>query len=105
MKLKQEILAEIKRRIKEAEPGAEIFLYGSYARGDANNDSDIDLLILVDRDTINSREKIGITDPLFSLGFETGYIFSPLVQTKNNWEAKYYFTPLYNNIKKEGKEI
>lgn len=105
MKLKREILAEIKRRIKKTEPDAQVFLYGSYARGDANEESDVDLLILVNKENINSQDKISITDPLYLLGFETGYIFSPLVQTRKNWEAKYYFTPLYNNIKKEGKEI
>lgn len=105
MKLKKEILAEIKRRVKETEPDAQVFLYGSYARGDANEESDVDLLILINKENINSQDKIFITDPLFSLGFETGYIFSPLVQTKKNWDTKYYSTPLYNNIKKEGKEI
>ena len=105
MKLKKEILAEIKRRINETEPDAQVFLYGSYARGDANEESDIDLLILVDKKQMDYDEKMKIENPLYRLGFETGLIISPLVKTKNNWEEKFFFTPLYYNIKREGIEI
>ena len=105
MILKKEILAEIKRRVRENEPDAQVFLYGSYARGDANEESDVDLLILLNKETLGYKDKIKITNPLFDLGFDIGQMICPLVQTKQNWEAKYYYTPLYHNIKREGIEI
>lgn len=105
MKLSGEIVNEIKKRVHKAEPDAKIILYGSYARGDASEESDIDLLILINRENLNYQEKIRITDPLYHLGFETNHIFSALVQTRKSWEDKYYYTPLYHNIKKEGREL
>jgi predicted nucleotidyltransferase len=105
VKLKKEILTEIKRRIKDNEPDAKIILYGSYARGDANEESDIDLLILLDKEPVDYNDKMKITSPLYDLGYKLGLMISPLVKTKNNWEENYFFTPLYYNIKKEGIEI
>lgn len=35
----------------------EVYLFGSYARGEANYESDIDLLIDIDKDKINSEVK------------------------------------------------
>ena len=105
MKLKKEILDEIKKRIKETEPDAQVFLYGSYARGDANEESDVDLLILVNKKTISFADKKKLTIPLFRLGYEKGHIISPFVETKEGWKKKYHYTPLYSNIRKEGLEI
>lgn len=87
------------------EPGAKIILYGSYARGDAHEKSDIDLLILIEKEKITYQDQVRITDPLYSFGIATEKIISALVQTKKNWEQKHYYTPLYHNIKKDGKEI
>ena len=42
-----ELLAEISRRIQEAAEPERIILFGSYARGDAGPDSDLDLLVVV----------------------------------------------------------
>lgn len=105
MELNKEILTEIKRRIKETEPDAQVFLYGSFARGDANEESDVDLLILVNKKTISFADKKKLTIPLFRLGYEKGHIISPFVETKDGWEKKYSYTPLYSNIRKEGLEI
>lgn len=41
-------LFELKEKITEKYPGAKLILYGSKVRGDYNQDSDIDLLIVID---------------------------------------------------------
>ena len=56
----------------------EIILYGSYARGEASKDSDIDLLVLID-DTINPSDvRRSLSDLLFDILLENlfGYCSS-----------------------------
>ncbi|MDO9580896.1 MAG: nucleotidyltransferase domain-containing protein [Bacteroidales bacterium] len=50
MKDKNYILQLIKKSVKSTEPNAILILYGSYARGDYRDDSDLGLLVLVDKD-------------------------------------------------------
>ena len=64
MKADKKLLAEIKKRVLQTEPDAKVILYGSYARGDANEESDIDLLILVEREVLSYQDKVNITRPL-----------------------------------------
>lgn len=45
----QEILAEAVRRIREEYKPRRIVLFGSRARGDAREDSDFDLMVVVDK--------------------------------------------------------
>lgn len=41
-----EMLNRITSEIKKIEPNAEVYLYGSRARGDFRNDSDWDVLVI-----------------------------------------------------------
>lgn len=50
MKDKDHILGLIKKSVLATDPNATVILYGSYARGDYREDSDIDLLILLNKD-------------------------------------------------------
>lgn len=84
------------------EPGATVILYGSYARGEEKEDSDIDLLILVDRDVLDYEDGKRITYPLFSLGYEEGVLISPALYSKKKWETQHTITPYYENIVREG---
>ena len=102
---KQELLSEIKRLVLLQEPDAEIILYGSYARGDNRPDSDLDLLILLQKDTVTYFDEKRISYPLYALEINTGQLISPLILSKNKWEKKFRITPLYQNIKKEGKSL
>ena len=45
-----EVVEEIKKAAHKMRPMVQTILYGSEARGDARPDSDIDLLVLVDKD-------------------------------------------------------
>ena len=105
MTQKQKIFAKIKSLVLRTEPKSKIILYGSYARGDQRKDSDIDLLILVDRKKINREDEKRITYPVYSLGTDTDNIISLIVKTKKEWETRYSITPLFENIQREGIEI
>ncbi len=98
------ILQLIKKSVKATEPTATILVYGTYARGQQTNDSDIDLLILVDKDRITPADEDRITYPLYDIEFETGTMISPMVYTRHDW-ANHRVTPFYENVNTEGKVL
>ncbi len=96
------LIGLIRKSVKSTAPGATLILYGSYARSEQNQESDIDILILVDRPNLSREDVNKITYPLYEIEFETGVIISPIVLTKPEWESKHFITPFYENIKNEG---
>ena len=102
---KQQLLSEIKRLVLLQEPGAEIILYGSYARGDYQPDSDMDILILLDKEKITRDDEKNISHQLYDLELGTNQVISPLIRSKKTWYEKYPNTALFINIKKEGIRI
>lgn len=100
---KNNILQRIKDSVITTAPGATLILYGSYARGDQREDSDIDLLILVnkDKDKMTYDEESKITHPLYTIEFELGTVICPMVYTRKAW-ANHRVTPFYENVNKEG---
>ncbi len=73
---KGNILKLIKRSVMASAPGATVILYGSYARGDYNEESDIDLLVLVDKDKLTRDDEIKITYPLYDIELHSGIVIN-----------------------------
>ena len=99
---KEQILQRIKKSVGLTAPGAILMLFGSHARGTNTKASDIDLLILLDKDKISWSEEKRITDPLYDIEFETGTLISPLILSRKDWESKHKITPFYQNVTREG---
>jgi uncharacterized protein len=95
------LLDRIKKTVLDVKPNADIILYGSYARGEQKEESDIDLLILVNNN-LSYDERKKISYPLFKIESEVGITISPLIYNKDTWENKHYVTPLYKNVKEDG---
>lgn len=98
----QELLERIKHTVTSTEPGATVILFGSHARGDNTKDSDIDLLILVDKDHLSFSLEQKIKYPLYDIEFETGKIISPLVLTVHEWKKRFNVSPFCYNVNHEG---
>ena len=84
----------------------EAILYGSYARGEADDDSDLDVLFLVEspRDDISSKNwEIG--DIASELLLNYGILVSPIVENRVFFQQNAETVPFFRNVKKEGIQI
>ena len=97
-----EITRALKSILHRVAPDATAILYGSEARGDARPDSDIDLLILVDKEKLTLQEQQDITFPLYDVEVEKGVLINPLVILRKQWDTLHRITPFYQNVMREG---
>ena len=96
------LLVRYRSVIKGIDPSAEIILYGSRARGDADPESDYDLLILSDGDITLKREDL-FRRQLFPIEIETGAVFTVILLSRKEWGSPLYSAmPFYQNIKRDG---
>lgn len=80
-----------------------ILLYGSYARGDYNNASDIDIVAIVHGERYDLQQKLDrIWDVSSDLELEYETIVSPTVIPFNEYMEYKEILPYYRNIQKEG---
>lgn len=82
-----------------------IILYGSYARGDYNDSSDIDIMILTD---LTDDEIIKYRDSVTDIAYDIeethdfDIMLSPLVKNIDKFNYWLEALPFYMNIQKEG---
>lgn len=79
------IISLITSTIREADPTAQIILYGSRARGDARIDSDWDVLILVDKSQTDLNDYSRLCYPVYSKGLDIGQEINATLYTQNEW--------------------
>lgn len=100
-----ELLNRCKQIVLEILPDAEIILYGSRARGDAAEDSDFDLLILVN-EPVHWRTERVLGDGLYNLELETGKLLSLQLITREKWNSPVFQAmPFRQNVEREGISI
>jgi len=98
----QNIANLIKERILKKNPNAQVVLFGSRARGQATDDSDWDILILLNNLTVTRKIEKEYREELFDIELEIGEPISTFVFSKKDWELKHSITPFYQNVKNDG---
>ena len=98
-----DIIEEVKNRLVKTYNPIAIYLFGSYAWGHPTEDSDLDLLIVIDKsDEKSYKRPIPGHDVLFGMGLSKDII----VYTKEEFENRANeVTTLAYKIKKDGELI
>ncbi|MGN0169140.1 MAG: nucleotidyltransferase domain-containing protein [Lachnospiraceae bacterium] len=83
-----------------------VILYGSYDRGDFSEDSDLDIVALVNGDRVKLQEQLKIVwDRTCDLELEYEMVLSPAVIPYEEFEKYREDLPYYRNIANEGVNV
>ena len=96
-----DILNSVRIKLQVLAPNARALLFGSRARGNAMPDSDWDILVLLNKNKIETSDYDNIAYPLFELGWSLEHNFSIKLYTVKEWEKR-SFTTFYKNVEQEG---
>lgn len=92
---------KIKANVLEMNPKAEVWLYGSRARGTARADSDWDVLVLTPDDQLSVQEEGRFIDHICELMVTTGQVIQLFAYGKSDWHGRHSVTPFYHSVQRE----
>jgi len=99
-----EIARKLKKKLSEFIPLVDLRVFGSRAREDADEYSDMDIFIEIE--SVNKEQKDVISDLAWEVGFEHFMVISPLVFTRDEIEnSPLKASPIIKNILAEGIRI
>lgn len=102
------VLDDICNRAKEEFGTAldSVVLYGSYARGDYDEESDVDVMIIADmsNEEIRSFAKL-FSDYSLDIDLKYNIVLSLMLQDKATYDRYKATYPFFKNIEKEGVDL
>jgi predicted nucleotidyltransferase len=83
-----------------------IILYGSYARGDYDEESDIDIMVLVtlNGDELKKVEK-KVSEIAWDIGIEHNVLVTAFVYNRDLFNERLPISPFYRNVMSEGVQL
>lgn len=86
-------------------PGAKLKLFGSKVTGEFDEESDVDILIVLPG-KVSQKTRKQIIGIVFEINLEVGSNISPLILSKDEWETGLVpLLPIYYYIEKEGVSL
>lgn len=102
MKINEQTMSElIKQNVHEIDKTAQVWLYGSRARGEAKEDSDWDVLVLSQKDKLTFQEEEKFMDHICELMVKTGQAIQLFAYGMKDWHTRHSITPFYKNIQSD----
>lgn len=98
----EQILKEFRKKVEKlyGKRLKNIILYGSYARGKATQDSDIDLAIVLEGDVVVGKEIDRLIDIVTKINLEYGVLLAVYPVSEKNYTT--LNSPLLLNVRREG---
>ena len=98
------VALELKKRLAGLVQLVDFCVFGSRARGDAMEDSDMDVFIEVEKLDKDLKERV--QDAAWEVGFENFMVISPLIFTRDELEnSPLRSSPIVRVIQEEGSQI
>lgn len=98
------IARELKKKLSEVVDVVDLIVFGSRARGDNDEYSDMD--ISIELRSVNKRDQEKIEDITWEVGFENGMVISPVVFTTDEIRnSPLKASPFLKNITEEGVKL
>ena len=100
-----DLLNELARGLKDlyGERYRGLVLYGSYARGEADEGSDVDVLLLLEGSVATCREIVRMGSTVWPISLEAGYTLSVLpVGVEDYLEPR---EPFFVNVRRKGLSV
>jgi predicted nucleotidyltransferase len=97
-----ELLKRCKNAIRQVVPDADVILYGSRARGEANEYSDYDILVITSGPSgIPVHEKM--IESIYPLKLDPGAVLTLAIYNRQQWDTPLYrVMPFHKNVDREG---
>lgn len=92
----------MKEKIAEIAGGeTQLILYGSYARGESREDSDVDLMVILPDAVMTPEFQEIVADAIFETGLETDFLFTPLIVSESQ-ARRFTGFKVFASVEKEG---
>ncbi|MBQ3105780.1 MAG: nucleotidyltransferase domain-containing protein [Lachnospiraceae bacterium] len=83
-----------------------VILYGSYARGDFTEESDIDIMILLDLDEMLIKKyRHDLSGITYDFNMDYDVDIKPIAKSREHFEKWEDIYPFYKNVKSEGVRL
>ena len=96
-----EILKIFKRKVFDEIGKGDVILFGSYAKDEAKNESDIDVIVILERE-VDIRVREAIYDIAYEISLQHDVVLDVSVYSRAEWERYRGILPFIINVEKEG---